>query len=55
MNFNYVNKVPFAMGGVSVKKKEEMALRKSVAFAGLFTESSVASSPIAPIPQLPLT
>ncbi len=23
MNLNYVNKTPFAMGGLSVKKKEE--------------------------------
>ncbi len=30
MNFNYVNKVPFAMGGLGVKKKEEMPLRKTV-------------------------
>ncbi len=35
------------MGGVSVKKKEETALKKSAAFADVFTDSSVASSPIA--------
>ncbi len=29
------------MGGLSVKKKEEMFLRKSVAFAVVFTDSSV--------------
>ncbi len=56
MNLNCVNKTPFAMGELSVKKKEEMSLRKIVDFAGLFTDSSVASSPpqkkIAPIPQL---
>ncbi len=28
------------MGGISVKKKEEMLLRKTAAFAGVFTESS---------------
>ncbi len=28
------------MGGLSVKKKEEMSLRKTAAFAGVFTESS---------------
>ncbi len=28
------------MGGVSVKKKEEMLLRKTVAFVGVFTDSS---------------
>ncbi len=27
-NLNYVNKTLFAMGGLSVKKKEEMSLRK---------------------------
>ncbi len=27
------------MGRLSVKKKEEMSLRKTVAFAGIFTES----------------
>ncbi len=31
------------MGGLSVKKKEEMYLRKTVAFAVVFTDSSVAS------------
>ncbi len=31
------------MGGVSVKKKEEMPIRKSTVFAGVFTDSSVAS------------
>ncbi len=43
------------MGGLSIKKKEEMFLRKLAVFAVVFTDSSVASSPIAPIPQLPLT
>ncbi len=31
------------MDGFCVKKKEEMALRKTVAFADVFTDSSVAS------------
>ncbi len=31
------------MGGLSVKKKEEMSLRKTAAFADVFTDSSVAS------------
>ncbi len=26
------------MGGLSVKKKEELSIRKSVAFAGVFTD-----------------
>ncbi len=43
------------MDGFCVKKKEEMFIRKSDAVAVVFTDSSVASSPIAPIPQLPLT
>ncbi len=36
------------MGGVCSKKKEEMSLRKTIAFAVVLTDSSVASSP----PQL---
>ncbi len=57
------------MDRLSVKKKEEISGfslqkgEKSVAFAGVFTDSSVAARhalcrkppPIAPIPQLPLT
>ncbi len=29
MNLNCINKAPFAMGGLSVKKKEEMPLRET--------------------------
>ncbi len=32
------------MGGLSVKKKEEMFLRKTAVFAGVFTDSSVAAT-----------
>ncbi len=32
MNLNYVNKVPFDMGRLSVKKKEEMSLRMTACF-----------------------
>ncbi len=54
MNLNYVNKVPFATGGLGVKKKEEMLLRKPAAFAGVFTAPSVAVAPRPPsqAPQL---
>ncbi len=31
------------MGGLSVKKKEEMFLRKTISFADVSTDSSVAS------------
>ncbi len=31
------------MGGLSVKKKEEMSIRMTIAFACVFTDSSVAS------------
>ncbi len=42
------------MGGLSVKKKEDMSLKKSAAFAGVFTDSSVAIAPLPPsqAPQL---
>ncbi len=33
-------KLRFDMGGLSVKKKEEIALRKTAAFAGVFTDLS---------------
>ncbi len=40
MNFNYVNKLPSATSELSVKKKEEMSLRKKVGFATVSTDSS---------------
>ncbi len=40
MSLNCVNKVSFATSGLSVKKKEEMLLRKTAAFAGVFTDSA---------------
>ncbi len=39
-DLNYVNKTPSAIAGLSVKKKEEMSLKKSPFFACVFTDSS---------------